>query len=849
MRALLWGVLLCLAPSLALAADSPRAHAATQRMFDAMFSLEALQPPDGRSTAPKDFVATDAPERQLIAYLAILQREGADFNAVRAQGTPLHHAIRAGWNRLAHWLLEHGADPRRRTEGDDADALGAAVRSGNWEILQALRRHPAFKDQTSMQFAQASWPVLLDDPQASAAFWARKPPLPDPRQQPALAEDLLHHALCSAQLSLVQALLQQAPADPQRGVRLWALACSQQVPLVAPDAALLKHWHEIEARLAQPLRALWFVPVQDEASLAAWRRLDALDAPWKTPQGSKAYWIRLLDTRSPFAPALVRQMPEPTLRALLEDPEHLRQLLQAAAQWPLPDARWALAQIDEARFQSQQARWIDAWDAAPPASESHWRLLTERLRAPVRSDAEGPIHRLPVVLWPRWFELGWTPADRGWPGWAHSASQANFEAGWRVLQRHRPSLASQALVWLLDAVSVPRDGAAPVPGLRSPSDGVADADAEKLQFLRAQGLGMNPPRWLSAGADLDDPGVRMALEAGWLVQAPQGLRGQVEVVEGLCAQAPSAALLATLRRPDRELYNFVGVSVNGRCAWLAMEGNDVGGRKFIDDSSFFGERAVLTPCADGDQKALFWEEGRRQWVEVWGSGVTDLTVVRRRGQVNEVGLLTAEQDQGGCGQRSGMLLLPSWDGQQLHLEAAPAEHPLQRALALQCNLREVSRCLEAAQAKDMPAPVLGSSAGRLLARFAPEQLQPFLQALQALDRPRLKAEQQRHLFPEWLDIALDRLGPDDSLDTMAKRKRAAWILAQRKPAAALSDRTLQGLMPWLPAEDWGVIAWQLACRGETHRLESAAAQAEAMDLRDIAGLLERQVHLGCQRPH
>jgi len=118
----LLGIALCLSLPLAQAAN----NRATDAAFAALLSMPGAEPETGSWNTPEpDGVSVDS-EKALIAYLALQQKAGGDFNAYRHNGTLLHHAIRAGKPATALWLLQHGADPKLKAEG--ADALELSVR-------------------------------------------------------------------------------------------------------------------------------------------------------------------------------------------------------------------------------------------------------------------------------------------------------------------------------------------------------------------------------------------------------------------------------------------------------------------------------------------------------------------------------------------------------------------------------------------------------------------------------------------------------------------------------------------------------------------------------------------------
>ncbi len=67
-----------------------------------LFSMPQLQPEGSeRVEPPKGFGSAEVSEEDLVRYLAAQKRLGADLNAYRHLGTPLHHAIRGGLHDTA----------------------------------------------------------------------------------------------------------------------------------------------------------------------------------------------------------------------------------------------------------------------------------------------------------------------------------------------------------------------------------------------------------------------------------------------------------------------------------------------------------------------------------------------------------------------------------------------------------------------------------------------------------------------------------------------------------------------------------------------------------------------------
>lgn len=134
--------------ALALGSTAVRAENgnATDRAFAALLTQPAAAPQSGRWIFPdaEDYQGWN--EDRLIRWLTKQQQAGADFNAYRHFGTLLHHAIRAGLDRTALWLLQHGANPRLKLQSSatvgSLDALELARERNRPRIVKALQAAP-----------------------------------------------------------------------------------------------------------------------------------------------------------------------------------------------------------------------------------------------------------------------------------------------------------------------------------------------------------------------------------------------------------------------------------------------------------------------------------------------------------------------------------------------------------------------------------------------------------------------------------------------------------------------------------------------------------------------------------
>jgi hypothetical protein len=145
----------------------------TDEAFGALLAMPGAQPVEGGWIIPHE-PARD--ETDLIAKWQGLKRAGADFNAMRHRGTLLAHAIRAGRERAAIWLLANGADARKMLAETRADAYELARQYKRASVLRVLEAQYGFK------------PAAAPAPAAAAASAVASAAAPQTRVQQAQAE-------------------------------------------------------------------------------------------------------------------------------------------------------------------------------------------------------------------------------------------------------------------------------------------------------------------------------------------------------------------------------------------------------------------------------------------------------------------------------------------------------------------------------------------------------------------------------------------------------------------------------------------------------------------------------------
>lgn len=876
-KRLLASCLLALVVVLPAQADTQRQQLATQAALDGLFSMPQVQPEGSeRVEPPKGFGGAEAGEEELIQYLAAQKRLGADLNAYRHLGTPLHHAIRGGLHDTARWLLKNGANPQLRVQGDGAhgaypgpDAWGVAVSVSAWKLLDEMRRLPVFKALSADDQARAVWPYALDAADKTAMLLSKRIAPPNFSTLPQLADALLLHSLCTGQPRLAQAMLGQsdAPAQPA-AVRRPGEPCGVVVAgnVSKPTVPLLPatEWKAIEERLQWPLLPFLAAQAQTPSQVAQWLAA-GLRKPWSEPIATTQYVWSAIWAVQPAAVALLHAMPPASLQVELRDPRLMTAWLRLAADWPLADLRWALVQVDAGLLAGKLAPVMQDWSYAKATGReakdakdriARWALLTDRLAAPLPAvPSDGFLYWVPIELWPRWFALGFRVDDAHWANWFGWSDPAPFEQAWPLIAKHQPAVAQRTVEWLVAQLSV---GPAQDPQTKRLSYGSEtyyydQSFLRKAKFLQAQHAQAPQPRWLAgAYADISlAPGVAFALAQNWVRVPPATLRAQMERAPLNCQARPSAALRRSLASGsplkveddgsyEGDFVQPIARSGETACGWL-VTGSTSGGRRFINEESFSEGVQRLTPCTEGSASAALWNEARSAWMPVTDMSQGALIPIRLKSG-GEVVFASTEVEYGGCGGKSGSLLMPRFapDG-GLQLELLAPGHPLFDALALQCDFRGLSACLGITEGSAHPADAL--AVPTFIDKAWAKEKSAFLGAVDRLDRAALNQARADGMLAGWLDEALRRTSASQTLALPEKRQRIAWVFAQRAPRPVFAQETLETLVPWMPPEDWGPVLSALRCTNR-YVLNRVAEQAQAKNL----AALHRRVQAALATP-
>ena len=837
---------------------------ASQKALDALFAMDAVRPEGYEAQRPPEGFDPEGGEQALVVYLARQKRQGADLNAYRNLGTPLHHAIRGGLHTTARWLLRNGADPLRPVQGTDGngvsgvDALGVLIQSGQWPLYADLQRLPAYVALSAQEKARRYWPLVAARPAESEAtvdeLLKRRFPLPDFSTSAPLAGVLLRQGLCNGHVALVSALLAQpdAPASfaslHEGGMPCSALGNRRRAPEPLPVAT----WKALEQRLQSPVLPYLVGNAQTAEQARQWLA-SGLRRPWDGPTSTRLYAHSALQAAPPAAVALLRALPAPQLARQTEDVPWTRQWLRQAADWPLADLRWTLASIGSpwlsAHRQDVMGDWAypvltrrEAKDAADRLAR--WAALTDHLRFDGAAQAPGDdgfFFRVPPQLWARWFAQGYRKAPAQWAEWIDYTDLGPLQQAWPLLAQYQPEVAARALTWLVSTLSAgpSSDPLARTLGYRG---GYLHEEEwlRKAQFLKAQGLRVPEPRWLAAKFRPREAGARsaaatLALQNGWVREPPTAVRTQLARAPLDCAVRPSDALRRSLAAggpaaslPLGEL-SIQPLALPGQtdCGWLVSTQTS-GGRASIMDESF-GEVHTLRPCTDAQAAGWLWNGQRPGWVELPEMPVGGLWEVRRHASAERL-LLSMGQSLGTCGQAPGAVHAMGFaaDG-TLALQRLQPGHSAYDALVLQCDVDALESCFGV----DPQQPSRHPADARSVPVFAdaawPQVREAFFSAIDRLDRPALAQLREQGLFGSWLTEAVQRVDASATWTLDEKRQRMAWLQGQGRyqlrpewTDLALLNR----LATWLPAEDWGPLIASLQCSDRRHWLQALADSAE-----------------------
>lgn len=261
---------------------------ATDAAFAALLSMPSAKPEHGSWSFPPRDDFKPSGEANLIADLARQQKAGADVNAYRHQGTLLHHAIRAGLDQTAAWLLAHGADPRLPETDSGQDALALAVSRKRPAVAALLRKQVAGKPAPQATAAAAP-PAPPTTPQIAPRSYAIKSVMDNaanPGALRALPQSMFDDYGADVLGSLAEA--GSIKSDPKTGAIIYT---------VPADA-----WRVLWQRLKRPLDYSALTGLAGKMDPALWPELYASGYPHTTS--------------APALGCLLAEVDAPRLRAL-----------------------------------------------------------------------------------------------------------------------------------------------------------------------------------------------------------------------------------------------------------------------------------------------------------------------------------------------------------------------------------------------------------------------------------------------------------------------------------------------------------------------------------------------------
>ena len=364
-----------------------------------------------------------------------------------------------------------------------------------------------------------------------------------------------------------------------------------------------------------------------------------------------------------------------------------------------------------------------------------------------------------------------------------------------------------------------------------------------------------PPGWLAAAylGEEKTPGLQFALNNDWVRQPPPALRTQLVRAPLGCQSRPSPGLRRNLSSASQlngidgkhfTIDSIQPISFPGQanCVWM-ISGGGRGGREFMNDESFRGGVNRLTPCTEGSPSAAVWNDDHGVWIPIKDTPGGTLVPVRYEVTKKTVFIATGA-DYAGCGHASGTILIPHFgsDG-SLRLSEPSVGDPILNALLLQCDVSKMEKCFGIGTELAHPADPVGLH--EFLALAWVKEKDEFLAAIDLLDRPVLAGMRDQHgIFSHWLHEALRRISASPSFTVQEKRHRVAWVLAQRKPQADFSSDTLDKLVEWLPAEDWGPILSRVQCN--IYQMESLIERASTLNLKALQRRFRSSLAAGCE---
>lgn len=814
---LLFACCLAVLPALSFAGDP------TDDAFDALLSLPQAQPEQGEwnHAVPEGFDGHDGDEAALIEWLAACKDEGADFAELRHQGSLLHHAIRAGLDKTALWLLAHGANPLQ-TLGDSpggADALSIAVQYRRLTVVDALLKRKDVRAPARRAALAGLWQSIPDsDGEATVEhLLALKLPLPEGKD----AQILLRTALARRWYALALALTAQGVDrldldQPQ----------AQGAGGALPAADVLE---TLDARVQQPLFGFYAVQPDDAADVD---RVWALKV--RKPLTDAAFVRNLVQAMldAPRPPPVrvdgLRHLPPEALSAALSDAPLFRRWVRWSATLAPADGEWAFAALGtlphERPAETVQAMLDGAsWFREQPADGSlaqAWRRVIAALPMPLPDSVHGKLWMfVPEALRNELLAKGYEPGDEELYNWLQSDTVERIRTQWPALKAAQPALVGKIHADLLHGC---------LPEARYPTWRLEDATVGKAQALLDGGARPDAPLMLDASCrGGTDAKTLAALERIGIVQPAASVAAErFRSVANDCRFDAALWREALFDAPqvgglDADGAQLLALPGSDQCG-LLLWGGSFGGRTFFTEDDFTGMQ-TFSPCTDGENAAALWRivDGHLQRSDLGEltpiGGATALVDTRDGTPL----LLTGGISLGGCGETATNLLAWNEPGAAVPLRSLPREDARVQAY--------YSHCAGAAARSQEPpsecqsADTWSMSLHDFLDHHWGAERQRYLDAVLAMDSTALAALRQQPTPPHWTRDAILAVSTA-TLPLPDKRARTAWLFRDPHLAQAIDYDSARALRAWLPAEDWTPVL--RALDGKTELLQVLQTEAE-----------------------
>jgi hypothetical protein len=781
---------------------------ATIAAFEALLSLPQTQPPEGgwEHRAPPEFVVDGSDdETALLDWLEEQKKRGADLNAMRHGGTLLHHVIRAGMVDTATWLLANGADPLKEGE---YDALELALIYRQDAVFELLVRQPGVLDAHRRGVYRTWRSVLADNSDDGLKHLvAADVPVPAGKNRELLFDD----ALAAGKVRLIRALMEENP-DQELRSRVHAMDEDFEIA---------------DQRLPKPI---FLSLIGQDVSVDEVDRLFRLRI--RRPWNDAAFTTRVVENvlrKSQFRPAresdtytLLERMPALALRAAFKNELVLSMWWRWLSRLPASDRVAAMARWGDLPVREPQpllkavllgAYWFDQNEKNTEVAAA-WGELLALLRPPLPEGVQGKLwmfvpqaHRLTLL------QLGYRPSSKELYWWVNRNDAQLIAAFWPQILSILPEFSQRSHELLFQAVVDGSDYYCVDPR----------AIKKTLPLTTAATLPERPYAIeASCWYALPDEIRQTLLSRSWVKPPAEVAAGRFVREKGQCLFRPTAEWQRTLAGlqslTTREgkpvsIDAIMAIAVPGEqnCA-LLIWGGSAGGRLYIDEDRFEGTQR-FTPCADSTYATSIWRLSGEQINSAFQENLPslgDMTLIRDTND-GEHYWLGGNESLGTCGQNPPLLFRFEADsGQAATLRALQNTHPAMQALLNQCKGEELLACLGDHAPVEAPVnrriyPEWGRGMGQFADRHWNAERQAFVSATLDFKPNALRAMKAEGVFPHWVRDALSAVSASQ-LSLAEKRRRAAWLFEDRSLlGAALESQMLDGLVDWLPREDWEPI--------------------------------------------